>query len=96
MAVVYKAVDVHFNEIRALKVMAPGLASDAAFIKRFMQEAVITRKLQHPNAVRVKDIEQTEDGRPFIVMEYIEGRSLKDLVEQEAPLPIDLVGSIVK
>jgi serine/threonine-protein kinase len=96
MAVVYKAVHVHFSEIRALKVMAPGLASDAAFVKRFMQEAVITRKLQHPNAVRVDDIEQTEDGRPFIVMEYIEGRSLKDLIERKAPLPVDLVGSIVK
>ena len=96
MGDVYKAMHVHFNELRALKVISPELASDAAFVRRFKHEAVMARKLQHPNAVRVEDIDQAEDGRPFIVMEYIEGRNLKDVIDQEAPLAVRRVCSIVK
>ena len=96
MGTVYKAMHVHFNELRALKVISTELASDPAFVRRFEQEAVMTRKLQHPNAVRVEDIDHAENGRPFIVMEYIEGRNLKDVIEQEAPLSVRRVCSIVK
>jgi len=96
MAAVYKAMHVRFKEPRALKVINPELANDANFVRRFEQEAIITRKLQHPNAVRVDDIDEAEDGRPFIVMEYIEGRNLKDVIEQEAPMPVARVCSIVK
>jgi serine/threonine protein kinase len=96
MAVVYKALHVRFDELRALKVMSPELAVDQSFVKRFMHEAVITRKLQHPNAVRLDDIDEAEDGRPFIVMEYIEGRSLKEVVQHEAPMAVDRVCSIAK
>jgi serine/threonine-protein kinase len=96
MGTVYKAMHVHFNELRALKVISTELASEAAFVRRFEQEAVMTRKLQHPNAVRVEDIDHAENGRPFIVMEYIEGRNLKDVIEQEAPLAVRRACSIVK
>jgi len=96
MGSVYKAMHVRFNELRALKVISPELASDPAFVRRFEQEAITTRKLQHPNAVRVEDIDESENGRPFIVMEYIEGRNLKDVIEQEAPLPVFRTCSIVK
>jgi serine/threonine protein kinase len=96
MAVVYKALHVRFDELRALKVMTPELASNQTFVKRFMHEAIITRKLQHPNAVRVEDIDEAEDGRPFIVMEYIEGRSLKEVIRTGAPMPVERVCSIAK
>jgi TPR repeat protein/serine/threonine protein kinase len=96
MAAVYKALHVRFDELRALKVMAPELASNQQFVKRFMHEAVITRKLQHPNAVRLDDIDEAEDGRPFIVMEYIEGRSLKEVIQQEAPMSVELTCSIAR
>jgi len=96
MASVYKAVHVRFKETRALKVISRELASDANFVRRFEQEALITRKLQHPNAVRVEDIDEAEDGRPFIVMEFVEGSSLKDVIEQEAPMAVERVVSIVK
>ena len=95
MATVYKAVHTRFGEVRALKVMNPELAGDQAFVKRFMHEAVLTRKLQHPNAVRVEDIDEAEDGRPFIVMEYIEGRSLRDVIQTEAPIPVGRVCPII-
>jgi serine/threonine-protein kinase len=96
MGAVYKAIHVAFDETRALKVMSPELLSDQLFVKRFVQEAVITRRLQHPNAVRVEDIDEAEDGRPFIVMEYIEGQSLKNLIQDHGSLPVPRVCAIVK
>ena len=96
MGVVYKALHVAFDELRAIKVMHPSLMSDASFVKRFRHEARITRRLQHPNAVRVDDIEEADDGRPFIVMEYIEGRSLKSVIYSEGAQPAARVCSIAK
>ncbi|HUU13849.1 MAG TPA: protein kinase [Terriglobia bacterium] len=96
MGAVYKALHVAFDEMRALKVISRELMTDELFVKRFRHEAVITRKLQHPNAVRVDDIDEAEDGRPFIVMEFIEGQSLKQLIHEHGALPVPRVCSIVK
>ena len=96
MGSVYKALHLAFDELRALKVIAPELLTDELFVKRFKHEAVITRRLQHINAVRVDDIDEAEDGRPFIVMEFIEGKSLKKLIRDEGPLPVSRVLSIIK
>jgi len=96
MGAVYKALHIAFDEMRALKVMNPELVSDDLFVKRFKHEAVITRRLQHPNAVRVDDIDETEDGRPFIVMEFIQGDSLKKVIQEQGALPVPRVCSIIK
>ncbi len=56
----------------------------------------MARRLQHPNAVRVDDVDETEDGRHCIVMEYIDGRMLRDVLEREGPLPAARACSIVK
>jgi serine/threonine-protein kinase len=96
MASVYKALHVRFHELRALKIMNPELASDFGFVTRFTREAVLTRQLQHPSAVRVDDIDEAEDGRPFIVMELIAGRSLREVIKEEAPLDLARTCSIVK
>jgi serine/threonine protein kinase len=96
MGTVYKAVHVAFEELRALKVINPSMIEDELFLKRFKHEAIITRRLQHPNAVRVDDIDEAEDGRPFIVMEYIEGRSLKALIQEQGAIPVPRVCSIIK
>jgi serine/threonine protein kinase len=96
MAVVYKAMHVRFEELRALKVMNEELARDRAFVKRFMHEAVLTRKLQHASAVRVDDIDEAEDGRPFIVMEFVEGRALKEVIQAEAPIPAARVCPLIR
>ena len=96
MGVVYKALHVRFQELRALKVMNVEVARDANFVKRFMKEAVVTRRLQHPNAVRIEDIDEAEDGRPFLVMEYIDGTSLKDVIQKDAPLPVPRAFSIAR
>ncbi len=96
MATVYKAEHLHFGEIRALKAINPELARDETFVLRFVREAVLTRRLKHPNAVHVEDIDRTEDGRPFIVMEFIEGRSLKDAIQLEAPMSVARVCGITR
>ncbi len=95
MGSVYKALHTDFNEIHALKVMALELAKDKVFVKRFKLEAVSARRLQHPNVVRVEDVDETEDGQPFIVMEYIQGQNLWDLMTS-GPLPVDRVCSLVE
>jgi TonB family protein len=96
MAAVYRAEHVHFNEVRALKVINRELAGNSSFVRRFMQEAVLTRRLRHPNAVRVDDIDRAEDGRPFIVMEYVEGRALQDIMREQGPMAPARVCAIVK
>jgi tRNA A-37 threonylcarbamoyl transferase component Bud32 len=96
MGSVYKALHLGFHELRALKVLNRDLAADARFVKRFKQEASITRKLQHPNVVRVEDIDETEDGQPFIVMEFIEGRNLREMIEKHGAMRVAAACSVVK
>ena len=96
MGYVYKALHQHFNEVRALKVMHPSLTQHEDFVRRFLREALMARRLQHPNAVRVDDVDQTEDGRHCIVMEFIDGRMLRDVIEREGPIPAARACAIVK
>jgi serine/threonine protein kinase len=83
MGTVYKARHIAFGEMRAIKVIDSHLINDDEFLARFRGEAVLARKLLHPNVVRVEDLDSTEDGRPFIVMEYVVGRSLRDVLRRE-------------
>jgi serine/threonine protein kinase len=88
MAAVYKARHLAFGEVRAIKLVAARLCDDEGFLKRFRTEAVVTRRLQHPHAVRVDDLDTTEDGRPFIVMELVQGRNLREVIRAEGALPV--------
>lgn len=94
MATVYRAHHQLLDEPRALKVINPELARDELFVKRFKNEAINTRKLQHPNAVRVDDLDIAEDGRPFIAMEMVGGEPLKDLIQRTGPIPYTQVVQI--
>jgi serine/threonine-protein kinase len=96
MASVYRARHLAFGEICAIKLVGPKLAHDADFLKRFRTEAVVTRKLQHPNAVRVEDLDSTEDGRPFIIMEYVNGRSLREVIRVEGALALPRAVAIAR
>jgi serine/threonine-protein kinase len=96
MAAVYRARHLAFGEICAIKLVGPKLAHDADFLKRFRTEAVVTRKLHHPHAVRVDDLDTTEDGRPFIVMEFVNGRSLRDVIRTEGALPLPRAVAIAR
>jgi len=88
MGAVYKGRHITFNELCAIKVVNDSIAGDANFLQRFQTEAVITRKLRHPNAVRVDDFDYTDDGRPFIVMELVEGRNVGEILQSEGPLRV--------
>src|SRR5215469_16602735 len=89
MGTVYRVRHLAFNEIRALKVVHTSLAQDHSFIKRFKTEAIVARKLQHPNVVRIDDLDSIEDGRPFIVMEMVDGSNLKTLIGRVGVLPVE-------
>lgn len=81
MCAVYKARHVYTERIVAVKVMLRHLASDAPSIKRFQREAKAASLLSHPNLLEVFDFGVTPDGQAFIVMEYIDGNSLDDLLQ---------------
>lgn len=88
MGVVYRGRHLTFNEVCAIKIVNDVIAEDANFLQRFQTEAVVTRKLRHPNAVRVDDFDYTEDGRPFIVMELVEGKNIGEILHEEGPLRV--------
>jgi len=83
MAVVWLARDTELDRPVAVKILAEHLAGDPEFRDRFLREARIAGRLAHPNLVRVFDVGE-DDGLPFIVMEYVEGRTLEG-VHVEAP-----------
>ncbi len=89
MAEVYRARDLRLERTVAVKVLRSGQAGDAAFRARFRREALSAASLNHPRIVAVYDAgEDSADGRevPFIVMEYVEGRTFSDLV-RSGPRP---------
>jgi serine/threonine protein kinase len=88
MGVVYKARHLTFSEMCAIKIVNDVIAGDANFLQRFQKEAVVTRKLRHPNAVRVDDFDYTDDGRPFIVMELVEGKNIGEILTEEGPFRV--------
>jgi serine/threonine-protein kinase len=85
MAEVYLARDQLLNRPVALKALFPEYAREPSFVERFRREAQAAANLNHPNIVAIYDWGQ-ESGTYFIVMEYVEGRSLRDLIRSEAPL----------
>lgn len=70
----------------ALKLLHSHLAADASSIQRFQREAKVLSKLSHPNLVAVEDFMISPDGIPFIVMEYLEGESLQQVLKREGKL----------
>jgi serine/threonine-protein kinase len=85
MADVYCAEDTHLGRQVALKVLHRRFAQDQEFVERFRREASAAAGLQHPNVVNVFD-RGRHDGTYYIAMEHLPGRTLKEIVESEAPL----------
>jgi eukaryotic-like serine/threonine-protein kinase len=99
MADVYCAEDTHLGRQVALKVLHRRFAQDQEFVERFRREAKSVAGLSHPNVVGVFD-RGGHDGTYYIAMEHLAGRTLKEIVESEAPLPqeraIDLAQQILQ
>ena len=94
MASIYKASDRRLDRFVAVKIMHPHLANDEEFVNRFIREAKAIAALSHPNIVSIQDQGWNEGGTPavFIVMEYIDGFTLRDLLIAQGPLsPTELL-----
>ncbi|PWW06217.1 serine/threonine-protein kinase [Paenibacillus cellulosilyticus] len=85
MALVYKAHDVLLNRKVAVKVLRQQFVHDEEFIRRFRREAQSAASLSHPNVVSIYDVGR-EDDVHFIVMEYVEGSNLNEIIHERAPL----------
>ena len=89
MGRVYKAVQAPLDRLVALKVLNASYAgsTDPGFQKRFFLEASVTSKLRHPNTITVIDYGKTDDGIFYIAMEYLEGKTLAQVLAQLGPQP---------
>lgn len=88
MGAVFRAIDLRTEEKVAIKVIAPDIASDKIFIKRFKREARVGGLLSHNNIIKVLEYGQTSEGLFFMVMEYIEGETLSNYLNRQRRLPL--------
>lgn len=90
MATIYYALDLRLDRPVAVKIMHPHLANDEDFVGRFIREAKAAAALAHPNIVAIQDQGWNEGGVPavFIVMEYIEGFTLRDVIAEQGALGV--------
>lgn len=94
MANVYLAYDTILDRDVAVKVLRGDLSNDEKFVRRFQREALNASSLSHPNIVEVYDVGD-DNGQYFIVMEYIEGKNLKDLLKKRGKLTTSEVVDIM-
>lgn len=85
MATVYEATDLRLDRTVALKIMHPGLAEDAAFVSRFVREAKSAARLSDPHVVAVYD-QGEDDDLVYLVMEYVPGRTVRDVLRERGRL----------
>ncbi len=90
MGTVYKAYDTRLERTVAIRVLSESLSSNTNYIKRFYLEAGAIAQLSHPNIVSIYDIDR-EDSLYYISMEYLKGKTLRELLEETSPLPIEQV-----
>lgn len=90
MAVVYQAYDTSLDRQVAIKLLREEYADDPDFIRRFQKEAKAVARLSHQNIVNIYDFGES-DGVTYLVMEYVEGSTLKEIEAQNGPLPISQV-----
>jgi serine/threonine-protein kinase len=91
---VYKAHHIQTDATVAVKILLKELTKSLEAIKRFYNEARLASNLRHPNTVRVFDFGQTEDGHLYMVMEYLEGKTLTKVMKTESPLKISRIVKI--
>lgn len=95
MANVYLANDQYLDRKVAVKILRGDLSNDETFVKRFQREALAATTLEHPNLVQIYDVGE-ESGYHFIVMEYVEGKTLKQLIKQFGPLSVNEVIDVME
>jgi serine/threonine-protein kinase len=96
MGAVYEAQHVVIGKHFALKVLLDKYAQKRDVVARLQQEARLASSIGHPSIVDVNDFGETADGRSFVVMEFLDGESLAQLIQQKAPMPPERVLPIIR
>ena len=96
MGTVYRGTHVLMDKTVAIKVLRPSLAADEKIVARFSREARAASRISHPNALSVTDFGEDESGHVFLVMEYLSGKTLKQVIRDEGPLPLARVVDITR
>ena len=86
MGTVYKARHVTLPRTFAIKILNSDLVEDEAFVERFRREAFASSKVEHPNVIYITDFGRTDDGEVYLVMEYLEGTGLDEVLAQRGRL----------
>jgi serine/threonine-protein kinase len=98
MAMVYRGTDLRLGRTVALKVLGGVLVNDPDFVERFTQEARATAALAHPNVVAVHD-QGISEGFPFLVMEFVQGRTIREIMAQSGPFTsahaLEIISSVL-
>src|SRR5215217_9598379 len=89
MGCVYRATHVLMEKVVAVKVLHPALAADDKIVARFTREAKAASRISHPHAISVTDFGEDKDGIVFLVMEYLNGETLKEVIHREGRLPLE-------
>jgi len=89
MSSVYRARDLNSGEKVAFKVMHAHLLDNPSNVRRFRREAQAANKVRHPHAVKIFDVGVTPNGSPYIIMDYLDGPSLSDVIAKEGKLPVE-------
>ena len=95
MGSVYRGTHVMMDKTVAIKVLRPSLAADEKIVARFSREARAASRISHPNAISVTDIGE-DKGVVFLVMEFLSGKTLKHVVREEGPLPLQRIVEITR
>jgi serine/threonine-protein kinase len=96
MGTVYRGTHVLMDKTVAVKVLRPSLAADEKIVARFSREARAASRISHPNALSVTDFGEDENGTVFLVMEYLSGKTLKQVIRDSGPLPLARVVTITR
>jgi eukaryotic-like serine/threonine-protein kinase len=96
MGVVYKARQISIDRVIALKMLNQQMAGDQQWVQRFYNEAKACSRLQHPNTIRMFDFGQTQDGRLFMTMEFLDGAALRDVLQRGPLAPQRVVKILIQ
>src|SRR5437763_4829801 len=96
MGAVYRGTHVLMDKVVAIKVLRPSLAADDKIVARFSREAKAASRISHPHAINVTDFGESEKGVVYMVMEYLRGRTLKDIIRAGGPLPLARTVEIIR
>jgi serine/threonine protein kinase len=96
MGTVYRGTHVLMEKTVAIKVLHPSLAADEKIVARFSREARAASRISHPNALSVTDFGEDDNGIVFLVMEYLNGKTLKEVIRNEGPMQLNRVVDIMR